>query len=403
MTVRHVSLRWLPAACLTGLPVSGTLLLLLGIAGCSIEETPPATVPTVEVAQPAQQPTVRYLYATGTAEAVNRVDLVARMAGTLDSIDYEDGAEVKAGQRLFLIDPRQYQAQLQQAEASVEQAKATLGNADAQLGRQNDLSKSQVTSQSSVDEAQASRDVAKGQLAEAEAAVAQARLNLDYTSVKAPFDGVVTEHLADVGALVGSGSPTVLATITQVDPVQVSFTVPDRAMLLIRERIREQEMPKDMLGTVPVDLGTQIDNGYPLRGKLDYAAPESSSDTGTLAARAVFDNADRKLLPGLFVRLRIPLETVADTLLVESSAIGTDQEGRYVLVVGDEGKVQRRAVTLLNGDGGLQPVTGKLTTSDLVVTNVLSGVRPGSIIKPVRPTAPRSDNALPASLGASRG
>jgi len=352
------------------------------LASCNKQQAEaPAPRPKIAVTHPIQRPAVHYLYTTGTTQAVKAVDLVARVAGTLQSIDYKDGNEVKAGQRLFLIERDQYQASVEQANANVQQSTANLSNAQSQLDRQNQLSTSQVTAQTNVDNARATRDSAAAQLHASQAALTMAKLNLGYTSVTAPFDGIVTAHQADVGALVGTNGPTTLATIVQLSPIWANITVPDNDLLTIRKRLREHNISVKDLSSVPVDVGTQIDQDFPFKGKLDYVAPETSSDTGTLSVRAIFDNQDRSLLPGLFVRVRIPLETVTDALLVPSSAIGTDQQGRYVLIASEAGMIERRDVTLLDAVGDLQQVKGKLATTDWVVTNVMSGAMPGTIVE----------------------
>ncbi|MGK6312648.1 efflux RND transporter periplasmic adaptor subunit [Neorhizobium sp. DT-125] len=362
-----------------GLALMAALLAACDDGGSGNGQTAPRR--TAVVAQPKTATVTRYLYATGTTKALNSVDLVARVSGTLTSIDYKDGTEVKAGQRLFLIEPDQYHAQLQQAEASVEQAQATLDNAQRQLNRQDQLARTSVTTEANVDNARASRDTAKAQLDAAKASLVQARLNLGYTTVSAPFDGFVTEHQADVGALVGTGGATTLATIVQLDPIHVSFSISDTEMLEIRQQVRRRGLTLKDVGNVDVEAGTQIDNGFPYKGKLDYVAPQTVSDTGTLSVRAVFDNKDRAFLPGLFVRIRIPVETTKDALLVSPSAVGTDQEGRFVLVVNNSGVVERKSVTLLERSGDLQQIEGSLSAGDWVVTNALSGVRAGEVVR----------------------
>lgn len=350
------------------------------------EQREPRSV-AVSPVQPTS--TQRYLLATGTAKAVNGIGLVARVGGAVRSIDYVDGAEVKAGQRLFLIEPDPYQAQVQQAEASVAQARATLDNAEKQLDRQRQLLQTRVTAWANVDNAVTARDGAKAQLDAAEATLKQARLNLGYTVVTAPFDGFVTEHQVDVGAVVTPG--TALATILRLDPIHVAFTVPDADFADLRAQARQRGLKRADLENVTVDVGTRIDDGYPYRGRLDYAAPEIGSSTGSLAARAILDNPRRDFLPGMFVRIRIPVETIDDAFLVPPSAIGTDQEGRFVLAVNGDNVVERRAVSLLGGNGPSQLVRGSLGAGDRVVRNVAGGIRVGETVAlkagPVSPLA----------------
>lgn len=380
-----------------GSRVCAALLGVAALAACSEghDNQQQAARKTAIVAQPTAATVTRYLYETGTAKALNSVDLVARVSGILKSIDYKDGTEVKAGQRLFLIEPDQYMASEQQSEASVQQAQATLENAQRQLDRQNQLSRQNVTTAADVDNARTTRDTSQAQLTSAEASLALAKLNLSYTTVTAPFDGFVTDHQADVGALVGASGPTTLATIVQLDPIQISFSVSDTDMLQIRQQMRKKNITFKDISNIPVEMGTQIDNGYPYKGKLDYAAPQTATDTGTLSARAILPNPDRALLPGLFLRIRIPIETVKDALLVPPSAVGTDQEGRYVLVVDDKGAVERRSVRLLERTDGQQQIEGSVSATDWVIQNVLSGAQAGDTVTKQQSASAQSTASTP--------
>jgi RND family efflux transporter MFP subunit len=367
--------------------------LALLLAACSDEnqEQPKPSPKTVNVVQPQTSPITKYLYQTGTTKALSSVDLTARVTGYLKAIDYKDGTEVKAGQRLFLIEPDQYEAQLHQAQAMVEQAQASFDNAQTQLVRQEELARSSTTTQANVDNARSTRDEASAQLASAKASLTEAQINLGYTSITAPFDGFVTEHQADVGALVGSGSPTTLATIVKLDPIHVSFAISDTDMLQIRKQIRARGMaPKD-LQQITVEAATKVDEGFPYRGKIDYVAPQTDAGTGTLSVRALFDNNERDLLPNLFLRLRIPMGPAKDGLLVPPAGIGTDQQGRFVFVVRDDGSVERVSVTLLERSGNLQQVEGFLSPNDWVVQNVSSGVRAGEKVSRQTASAPKAE------------
>lgn len=353
------------------------------IAGCTAEsqQQPPTAPKSVNAVQPKASTIVRYLHQTGTTKALDSVDLTARVTGYLKTIDYRDGSEVKVGQRLFLIEPDQYEAQMQQAQASVEQARASLDNAQVQLSRQEELARSSTTTQANVDNARASRDEAKAQFDSAKASLREAQINLGYTSITAPFDGFVTAHQADVGALVGSGSPTTLATIVKLDPIHVSFSISDADMLQLRRQARARGLTSEDLGKITVEAATKVDDGFPYKGKLDYVAPQTDAGTGTLSVRALFDNKDRDLVPNLFLRLRIPMGTVKDAVLIPPSAIGTDQKGRFVLAINNESAVERRSVTLLERSGDLQQVQGEVSTKDWIVQNAVSGVRAGEKVE----------------------
>ncbi|SMO93919.1 efflux RND transporter periplasmic adaptor subunit [Paracoccus laeviglucosivorans] len=345
-------------------------------------DAPPETKvapPIIQVARPLSRPVPRYLHATGWADALARVTVTARVKGALRSVEYRDGASVQAGQPLFRIEDDLYRAQVAQAEASVAEANAALVQAQRDYDRQRRLVETSAAARATAEDAQTRRDAARAQLDAAKATLDTARIDLGYTTVTAPFSGVVTAHRQDVGALVGVEGATELAEIMVLDPVHVTFAIPETEMLRIRAALRGQQMPD--LAAITVQAGTQIDADFPLTGRLDYAAPATSTDSGTLELRAVFDNPDRALVPGMFLRLRIPLDR-QPALMVPVAAVGTDQQGRYVLAVGPENRLERRAVTLLEKTGDLQPVTGALAETDLVAANVLAGVAAGQQIAP---------------------
>jgi RND family efflux transporter MFP subunit len=263
----------------------------------------------VTVANPLQQEITRYLEATGNTAAVNATNLVARVQGYLQEIKYEDGAMVKQGTPLFIIEPEPYRLKLQQAKAAEEGAQATLTQTEAEFQRQQDLASRQVSSKATFDNARAARDLAKANVDQARANSEQAALNLGYTQVVAPFDGVVTARQVSLGELVGGGTtPTLLATIVQLNPIYVNFSISEQDVLRIRaDMARRDVSPADLKGKLPIEVALQTDQGYPHQGVLDYAAPSVNASTGTLAVRARLENADRKLLPGYFARVRVPL------------------------------------------------------------------------------------------------
>ncbi|TMV74190.1 efflux RND transporter periplasmic adaptor subunit, partial [Thioclava sp. BHET1] len=280
-------------------------------------------VQTVRTLTPTLAPLTRYLSETGTVSAAQSVALMARVAGTLEQIDYRDGQHVDKGALLFVIEPAPYRAALAAAQASVAQAQAQLSDAQSTLDRDEKLISSAVP-KAQVDTARAQRDEARAGLASAEAQRDQAQINLGYTEVRAPFAGYVSAHQADIGALVGQGSATTLATLVAFDPIEVDFAVSDTDMLRLRARARARGMTFKDLSQIVVEAGTQQDAGYPFKGHLDYIAPQTNQATGTLSVRAVFDNPDRALVPGLFVRLRIPLDTNPQAMFLPPAAIGAD-------------------------------------------------------------------------------
>ena len=355
-----------------------TLAMAVAVAACGQNNqyaAPPP--PKVTVATPVEQQVTRYFEATGNTAAVNSVDLVARVQGFVQAISYNDGDFVKKGTSLFTIEPEPYKLKVDAAKAAVTSAQATLTQAQAEFQRQADLIAKQVSTQANYDKALASRDSAQADLQSAQANERQAEINLGYTDVTAPFDGVVTARQVSIGQLVGASSPpTVLATIVQLNPIWVNFNASERDVLQVRAMLASRgETTANLLG-LPVEVGLQNESGYPHQGKLDYVAPNVDSSTGTLAARASLENGDRMLLPGYFVRVRIPAKPQPG-LLVPDVALGSDQAGRYVLVVNKEDVVEQRKVEPGQLVGDLRVIESGLTKDDRVVVGGIMRAIPG--------------------------
>ena len=282
-------------------------VLLVGCNSSRNAYVPPPP-PKVVVAQPLQQPVTLYFELTGNTQAINSVDLVARVQGYLESIDYKDGSFVAKGTQLFGIERDTYQQQLDQANASLAANEATLEYNKAEYQRQSTLARQDFASQSIAQQWKANEDSAAAQVLSAKAAIELAKINLGYTNVLAPFDGIVTNHLVDVGALVGYSGPTKLATIVQTDPMYVYFNLSEPQVLTIKDNNAKAGLPfrTTDLGSVPVEIGRQGEEGYRYKGHMDYASPQVDQSTGTLTVRAIFDNKDHTLLPGLFARVRTP-------------------------------------------------------------------------------------------------
>jgi RND family efflux transporter MFP subunit len=345
--------------------------------------------PKVTVAKPVEQKVTRYFEATGNAAAINSANLVARVQGFLTEISYADGAAVKKGDHLFTIEPEPYQLKLQQTQAAEAAAQATVLQTQADFERQQDLVQRQAASKAAYDTSLANRDNAKAKLLQAEADTKQAQINLDYTKVVAPFDGIVTARQVSIGELVGGTGTQVLATIVQLDPIYVNFTASERDVLHVRDLlVKRGEKAADLIGT-PVEIGLQTDIGYPYKGKLDYIAPTVNQGTGTLAARAELPNERRLMLPGFFVRVRVPLQETP-ALLVPSVALGSDQGGRYVLTVNAENTVEQRKVEIGPTVGEQTVIESGLKADDrVVVAGVLRAI-PGQKVDPQMQTADAS-------------
>jgi RND family efflux transporter MFP subunit len=369
------------------------VLAALLLAACGEQNryvAPPP--PKVTVAHPLRQPVTQYLEVTGNTAPVNNVDLVARVQGFLEEIHYKDGDAVKKGTLLFTIEPEPYQVKLDQAKAAEDGAAATLKQADAEYQRQSQLASRDFASKSALDSALATRDSARASLVQAKANTRTAEINLGYAKVTAPFDGIVTAHLVSVGELVGT-SPTQLATIVQLEPIYVNFNISEADVLRVRAEMRRRGLSPADLKKIPAEVGLQSETGYPHKGLLDYAAPTLNTATGTLAVRAIFPNTDRALLPGNFVRVRVPVQETPDALLVPDAALGSDQGGRYLLVVNGDNVVEQRKVAAGQAVGELRVIDSGLKPDDrVIVTGVIRAI-PGEKVDPQLKTA----DAAPAA------
>jgi RND family efflux transporter MFP subunit len=358
------------------------ILALMALAGCEQNTFVPPPPPKVAVALPVQRPITRYLETTGNTAPIKSVDLVARVQGFLQSIDYKDGDFVKEGTPLFIIEPETYKLKLDQAKAAEAGAEATVKQAEADFKRQTDLVARQAVSQSTLDTSTSTRDNAQASLQQAQANTRISEVNYDYTKVAAPFDGVVSAHLVSVGELVGAASPTQLATIVALDPIYVNFNVNEQDVLRIRAEARRKGLTAADLKQTPVEVGLQSEDGYPHEGKLDYAAPTINQSTGTLAVRGIIPNADRVLLPGYFVRVRVPVDKQQDALLIPDTALGSDQSGRYVLVVTADNVVEQRKVQTGPLDNGLRVIDDGVKGDDRIVIAGMLRVIPGEKVDP---------------------
>jgi RND family efflux transporter MFP subunit len=379
-----------------GLLVAASLPIVL--AACDRQNhyvaAPP---PQVTVVRPLEQSVTPYIEATGNTVAFNSVDLVARVQGFLQEINYQDGTAVKAGTPLFVIEPEPYHVKLEQAEASEEGAKAALKNAEAEYSRQQDLLAKQVSAQTSLDKALADRDQQRANVDSSGANKQLAQINLDYTTVKAPFDGVVTAHLVSVGELVGTDQQTKLATIIQLNPIHVTFNVSENDVLRVRAAMaRRGVKPSELVGKIAVEVGLQSETGYPHKGVLDYAAPFVDQSTGTLQARGLFENPERALLPGYFVRVRVPLEP-GPALLVPEAALGSDQTGRYVLIANADNVVEQRKVELGQQVGEMRVITSGLKPDDRVIVGGILSAIAGEKVDPQMQKTASAGEAQPTS------
>src|SRR6266403_3350902 len=358
------------------------ILPFVGLTACEQNSFVPPPPPKVDVGVPAKRSITRFLEATGNTAPIKSVDLVARVQGFLQSINYQDGSFVKQGTTLFTIEPETYKLKLEQAQAAEVGAQATVKQSEADFKRQMELVQKQAVSQSTLETSTSTRDNAQASLQQAQANTKIAAVNYGYTNVVAPFDGIVSAHQVSVGELVGAASPTQLATIVQFDPIYVNFNVNEQDVLRVRQEARRRGLTSNDLRQVPIEVGLQTESGHPHQGKLDYASPTINQSTGTLAVRGVLPNPDRVLLPGYYVRVRVPFEQQQSALLVPDVALGSDQAGRYVLVVNGENVVEQRKVQTGPLEGDLRVIDSGLKPDDRVVTSGLLRAIPGQKVDP---------------------
>lgn len=364
------------------------LVVLTILCGCSkAPQTVEMPAPDVTVAHPVKQEVTKYLEYTGSTSALESVDLRARVKGFLESVNFVPSSRVTKGEVLFVIDPKPYKAREEEAQASLDARKAALDLAQVEQEKAKQLESKEAISQIKYLEATAKRDVAKADVAKAQADLDAAKLNLEYTQVKTPIDGRVGRNLVDVGNLVGAGENTLLTTVVNDSSVYVYFNVSELDLLpLVRKYRVDVESPSERGDTVPVYVGLADEKGYPHEGTLDFTDTKVDSSTGTMRVRAIVKNHSGVLLPGLFVRVRVPIDK-SPALLVPDVAIMADQGGRYVMVVDDKDVAEQRRITVGQQVDRMRVVEEGLKESDRVIVNGIQRARPGAKVNIVQSDA----------------
>ena len=366
-----------------------TLVLIFNFCGCKQQQKPAAPPPPrVSVAQPASRELTEYLELTGNTQAIYTVQLVARVAGYLEKVLFKDGQMVKKGQMLFEIQRNTYEDALRQAEAQILYQKAQLEYATIQFERYTELLPRKAAAQADVDNWRYQRDSAKANLQNARAQRDLAALNLSYTRVKAPFTGRIDRRLQDPGNYVGSGGNTPLAAINQIDPIYAYFNISDTDLARLT-KITKGIPGQGGAGKWPAQMGLVGEDGYPHEGRLDFASISLAPTTGTLLMRGIFPNASGVILPGLYARVRVPMDK-RPAALVPETALGSDQQGQFVLVVNEQSAVERRNVrTGPVVDVNQRAVSEGLNGSEWVIVEGIQKVKPGQAVTAVvKPAAP---------------
>jgi RND family efflux transporter MFP subunit len=359
---------------------------VLGAAACGRNQYAPPPPPEVTVDHPVERDVTIHGEFTGHTVAIPTLDIRARVQGYLESVHFAPGSAVKKGDLLFVIEPELFQAQVDQARATLAAKEADSRAAQQQLEITQTIFQKSAGSRTDLVAKTQARDLAKAELENARASLAAAELNLSYTHIYAPFDGVIDRNLVDVGNLVGSGGATLLATIVQNDPIYAYFQMSETELLQYRKE-RESTEP----GLEPVDearLALATDTDFAHVGHVDYTSNRVDPETGTIELRAVFPNADRALVPGLFARVRLPMSR-QHAVLVPDAALASDQGGQYVLAIDDHDKVEYKRVHVgPTIDPDLRIVTDGVSPADRIVVNGIQRARPGIEVKPVQASHP---------------
>ena len=369
---------------LAALATAGGVTVLngrIGAAQAGTAAAAPAALPvSVSVVTPRE--TVPWDEFSGRLEAVERVEVRSRVAGAIQEIHFREGALVKQGDLLIMIDPSLYAAEVSRAEGQVAAAKARLVLTKSDFERGQQLSDSRTISQRDFDGRVNAYSEAEANLKAAEATLETAKLNLGYTEVRAPVAGRVGKLEITVGNLIAAGPGTaVLTTLVSVNPIYASFNADEQVVTRALRTLADQSASSE-IGRIPVQMGTGMSDGTPYKGHMQLIDNQVDARSGTVRVRAVFDNTDGRLMPGQFARLLMGQPKAEPTLLISERAVGTDQNKKFVMVVDKDSKAEYREVALGVSIDGMRVVTGGLRAGERIVVKGLQRVRPGAVVAP---------------------
>lgn len=373
--------------------------VLLGLAGCSGSKAPPAPPPAqVTVAAPLQRQVVDWDEYVGRFEAIQDVNLRARVSGTIDRVLFTDGQNVRKGQPLFVIDQRPYRAALMQAQAQAAKASAALANANTELARAKKLLDVQAISQEEYEQKLASQRSAAADVAAARAAVSDAQLNLGFTVVRSPIAGRVSDRKASKGNYVAAGQ-TELTRVVSVDPIWFSFDGAESFYLKYMRQAQQGQRGSSRNTPNPVDIQLADESGYNWHGRMDFVDNAIDPGSGTIRAHAVVSNPNGFLTPGMFGRARLLGSGSYQAMLIPDEAILTDQTRKLVYVLGKDNKVEPRPIETGPPVEGLRVVKSGIKPTDLVVINGITRLQPGQPVKPNKTVLkPRAADTSPLSV-----
>lgn len=362
------------------------LVIVLGLvaAGCGREEHAPATQaepPVVTVVQPVEREITDYAEFTGRVEAVESVQVRARVNGHLVSVLFREGTEVKKGDVLFEIDPRPYQARLSRDLARLQQTEAEVRRAQADFDRVSRIIEEKAASGTEYDMSLATRDMALADVEAARAAIEASKLDLEFCTIRSPIDGRISSYNVTVGNLVAADQ-TVLTNIVSTDPIYASFAVDELTFLRVKAMAEQGKSHLHDQAQAPVFLALANEEGFPHQGTINFADNQVKPSTGTIRVRAVFPNPHRLLTQGLFARIRVPLSTPHPAVLVPDRAIATDQGQKVLFLVNDEDRVVTRPIKPGAMHDGLRAIESGLKPAERVIVEGLLSARPGEVVNP---------------------
>ena len=385
---------WVAGTTLTAVVAAVAAAFTLQSGPAKATPSPAAQATPVSVATVVQSDVATWNEFSGRLEAVERVDIRSRVAGTVEAVHFREGALVKAGDLLITIDPAPYQADVDRADAQVFAAQSRLTNAKSNYERAKQLLQDHAISQKEYDDSLNAQSEADANLRAAKAQLQTAQLSLGYTQVRAPVAGRVGKLEITTGNLVaaGPGAP-VLTTLVSVSPIYASFDADEQVVTRALSELPAGASARAQIEKIPVQMGTVADTGTPIAGHLQLVDNQVDAKSGTVRVRAVFDNADGVLIPGQFAHLRMGAVKAEPALMINERAVGTDQSKKFVMVVGSDDKANYREVTLGANVDGLRIVTSGLKPGERIIVNGLQRVRPGALIAPQMVAMKSADDA----------